>query len=532
MKVTKSYAITWLLLAFSIICSSQTYKIVGTAVTSCYDNSTVITCPTSPLSPFYGQFPGINTPSYVDNGNGTITDLITGLTWQSNPDANGNNDGIMTKSDKLTWPQIQARITVLNNTKYGGFNDWRIPTIKDLFSLTNWNGTDPSGYSGTSITPLTPFIDTGYFPFAWGQLSAGERMIDAQYASCNIYNEKSFTGYDQLFGFNFADGRIKGYDLMMPGGIEKVFSFIAVRGNPAYGINHFVDNGNLTVSDTATGLMWMKDDSQVPMNWEQALAWAQAKNNAGYCGYNDWRLPNAKELQSIVDYTRSPGSTTSAAIAPVFNCTGITNEAGKNDWPWFWTSTTHRSYNGTSYGGVWAVYVCFGRAAGWMKIGAHSYYSYCDVHGAGAQRSSPKSGTFLGNAMGVDSLGNTVYGLGPQGDVLRINNFVRLVRDIKSSTGLNDQDNDQGQVSIRQFYPNPYNNKTTVCYSLYSQGTSVIRILDLFGKEVFSLTNKNQGPGNYSFTFNPGESGLSHGIYYCTISAGSYSKSLKLVYTD
>ena len=77
------------------------------------------------------------------------------------------------------------------------------------------------------------------------------------------------------------------------------------------------------------------------MNWQEALAWVQARNAANYLGHADWRLPNAKELQSIVDYTRSPDTTASAAIDPLFTCTGITNEAGKADYPFYWTSTTH-----------------------------------------------------------------------------------------------------------------------------------------------------------------------------------------------
>jgi len=51
-------------------------------------------------------------------------------------------------------------------------------------------------------------------------------------------------------------------------------------------------------------------------------------NAAGFCGFEDWRLPNVKELQSIVDYTRSPSTTGSAAIDPVFNAPVITDEAG------------------------------------------------------------------------------------------------------------------------------------------------------------------------------------------------------------
>lgn len=468
----------------------QFYPIVGTDVTECYNNTTTITCPVSPSDPFYGQFPGVNLPSYQNNGDVTVADLVTGLTWQRSPDQNGDNDGVIEKSDKLTRPQMQARVTALNAANWGGFSDWRIPSIKELYSLTNWNGTDPSGFNGTNTAPLTPFLDDDYFQFAYGQTSAGERLIDSQYGSCNLYNEKSWAGFDMLFGFNFADGRIKGYDLVMPGGAAKVFSLIAVRGNPSYGINHFIDNGDMTVSDTVTHLMWTKDDSQSPMNWEAALAWAQEKNAANYCGHSDWRLPNAKELQSIVDYTRSPGSTNSAAISELFNCTPVINEAGRTDWPWFWTATTHRSYDGTAYHGDWAVYVCFGRAAGWMKKGANSYYSYVDVHGAGAQRSSPKSGTFLGNYMGVDSLGNPVYGLGPQGDILRINNFVRLVRDLSSATGIPEPF--PGSRGLK-LHPDPAEDLLFIQIPGEPGGKAKLRVFNLQGTEMVAATIASPG---------------------------------------
>jgi hypothetical protein len=146
------------------------------------------------------------------------------------------------------------------------------------------------------------------------------------------------------------------------------------------------------------------------MNWKDAFSWVQAKNAAGYLGHNDWRLPNAKELQSIVDYTWSPDTTNSAAINPLFNCTWITNEAGQADYPFYWTGTTHASSGGSGGAGV---YVTFGRAMGYMNG------QWQDVHGAGAQRSDPKSG----------DAASFPTGRGPQGDAIRINNFVRLVRD-------------------------------------------------------------------------------------------------------
>lgn len=55
-------------------CFSQSlsYTVVGTGVTKCYGNMGPLPCPTNPTDSFYGQYQGI-TPSYKDNGDGTIS---------------------------------------------------------------------------------------------------------------------------------------------------------------------------------------------------------------------------------------------------------------------------------------------------------------------------------------------------------------------------------------------------------------------------------------------------------------------------
>ena len=55
----------------------------------------------------------------------------------------------------------------------------------------------------------------------------------------------------------------------------------------------------ITITDQATGLMWTKHDSAAPMNWLDALAHAE---NLQLAGHGDWRLPNVKELQSLIHY--------------------------------------------------------------------------------------------------------------------------------------------------------------------------------------------------------------------------------------
>jgi hypothetical protein len=128
-------------------------------------------------------------------------------------------------------------------------------------------------------------------------------------------------------------------------------------------------------------------------------------------GHDDWRLPNAKELQSIVDYTRSVQTTGSAAINPIFEITEIKDPEGKKQYPYFWTSTTHLEGR-NPYSS--AVYIAFGEAQGNMRG------RLLDVHGAGAQRSDPKAG---------NEEDYPQY-FGPQGDVRYVFNYARCVRSV------------------------------------------------------------------------------------------------------
>nr|MEE4269571.1 DUF1566 domain-containing protein [Candidatus Krumholzibacteria bacterium] len=389
------------------------FTIVDTNQQACFDTEGEIVVPVAGEA-FYGQDGQVSgaQPSYVTSDDGlTVYDEVTGLTWQRMPDGNGDGE-LESPGDKMTWTVAQAYPATLNAEEFGGFDDWRLPTIKELYSLILFTGTDPDPQAA-GTTGLVPFLDTEAFQFVYGNTSAMERVIDSQYASSTLYVGNSAEG-QLLFGVNFADGRIKGYGLTMPFGQgDKTFFVMCCRGNSAYGLNDLVDNGDLTITDQATGLMWSRQDSGVTdpagLNWEEALAWVQARNEEQYLGHDDWRLPSVKELQSIVDYTRSPDTSGSAAIASVFQSTAITNEAGQEDYAFYWSGTTHLGAGGQA---GQASYVAFGRSLGYMNS------NWVDVHGAGSQRSDPKEG----------DPADYPTGHGPQGDAIRIDNFVRLVR--------------------------------------------------------------------------------------------------------
>ncbi|MCP4132937.1 MAG: DUF1566 domain-containing protein [bacterium] len=383
------------------------YPIVDTNQSLCYNSRMKISCPEKTTA-FYGQdaqYNGIQ-PDYTDNGNGTITDKNTGLMWQKDP------------GKKMTYRQALARV---KGFKLAGYGDWRLPTIKELYSLILFSGMDVDPRSSRAPKNLQPFINNKYFKFKYGSREDGERIIDSQYLSATKYVSFTMGRDETVFGVNFADGRIKGYPIRDPRRRSgKKFAVLYVRGNPQYGKNNFKDNKDGTITDNATGLTWMKVDSghlragskkNGKLDWLEALQWAE---NLTYAKHSDWRLPNAKELQSIVDYSRSPDTTKSAAIDPVFQVSSIKDERGKKNYSNYWTGTTHARL----HGGETAVYVAFGSSLGWMRPPWGGKRNLLDVHGAGSQRSDPK----VGNPEEYP------YGRGPQGDVIRIYNHVRCVR--------------------------------------------------------------------------------------------------------
>jgi len=355
--------------------SPLTYKIIDTGLEKFFDNLREIQAPRKG-EPFYGQDAHYHNHPFAfrDNGDGSITDLNTGLMWRKSFARN------------LKWDEIPRYLESLNRGKY---SDWRLPTIKELLSIADFRG---------NLRESKPYINTKYFDFEYPvgrryifqpDPRTGKRYIDAQYISSTEYVGRIMRGDEGVFGFNFADGHLKCYPKYRHPRGTPTFYVRAVRGESLYGRNKLVDNGDGTVSDLATGLMWQKIDDGVRRNWREALAYAE---NLKLAGYDDWHLPDVKELHSIVDYSKIP------AIAPPLR---VSDPDG-----WYWTSTTYLDNPKL------AIYIAFGRAVNFRGV---------DTHGAGAIRGDPKDG----------DPADYPRGLGPQGDEVRIKNLVRCVRKIR-----------------------------------------------------------------------------------------------------
>lgn len=485
--LSKSFNLLLILLFCFGITNAQTYKIVDTDQTTFYDTVTIISAPLVGES-FYGQdaqYSG-NQPSYTDNGNGTITDNVTGLIWQQD------------MGEKISFEQAFIKADSLS---LAGYTDWRVPTIKELYSLILFTGQ----VNGT--TSIKKFIDTAYFNQPLGNTAIGEREIDAQTWSSTQYTGLTMGGDSTVFGVNFIDGRIKGYPKYKPatGAANKMY-FRMVRGNIEYGINSFVENGDGTVSDLATGLMWQQSDDGIARDWQEALFYAEVSELAGY---DDWRLPNAKELQSIVDYTRSPQTTNSPAIDPVFETTEINDPDGNpGHYPYFWTGTSH--LDGVNpYAS--AAYIAFGEGLGKMNG------ILMDVHGAGCQRSDPKSG----------NINNYPQYWGPQGDVRYVYNYVRLVRDGMTTDIKDIKSVVPQEYKLDQNYPNPFNPTTTISYSIPTDGFVNLSVYSLIGEKVAQLVNANVHAGNHQVSFDA--SALTSGVYFYKMEPAGFTSVKKMM---
>ncbi|MCG7904760.1 MAG: DUF1566 domain-containing protein [Candidatus Thiodiazotropha weberae] len=347
-----------------------TGRVPDSGQTVCFSNRQRLNCTDTPQR-FSGQDGHYSArQDYRDNGDGSVSDLVTGLRWQQAHNA-----------QRLSYADAQAACSRL---ELAGSREWRLPTITELFSISDWRIHEARQL----------YIDDRIFDFAVpGQevllndpyrATHTTSMMGQTWSSTEYVGEIALSPATRhLFFFNFLDGRIKAASKR---GQTRLF-YRCVSGE-LWGDNLWQKNRDGTVSDAALELMWQQRDDGQPRDWSQALAYCEGLNLAGH---NDWRLPNIKELQTLVDYRYSD-----PAIDPRFF--KQQDKAG-----WFWSSTTHGENP------AMASYICFGPCT---SVDGE------DVHGAGAQRSDPKTGNPA-----------RWRARGGQRDETRIFNYARCVRD-------------------------------------------------------------------------------------------------------
>ncbi|CAK0774600.1 exported hypothetical protein [Gammaproteobacteria bacterium] len=303
-----------------------------TGQTLCYDGSSMVTCTLAntgdnalyprqdgrygrdaaalagQLTKIGGGTAGFNFTKIANNGSalpasailgtnsknwGCTRDNVTGLFWQA--ETNGT----------YSWSAAQGLVTTINSIGLCGFNDWRLPSPRELHGITHADSSSA--------------IDTDYLPITWSAYWTGNEYVP----SSGSY----------AWSVNFADY----HGSVLTAVKDWTLSVRLVRG--AQLLEHLIDNKDGTVTQDTTGLTWAKcsegqtynsgacSGNASAISWVDALA---AAKNSRLAGHDDWRLPNAEELASLVDYSRfNPAINTSIfSIAP---------------FGWYWTSTSYMS---------------------------------------------------------------------------------------------------------------------------------------------------------------------------------------------
>jgi hypothetical protein len=267
-----------------------------------------------------------------------VRDNVTGLIWEIKTTDGSVHD----VGNKYYWcnsnlenpgycsgDNTEGFIAILNIDKFGGFDDWRLPTIVELTTLVDSSHIDPA-------------LNNTYFP------NVPSNTIAEFFWSSNIVIGNSYNAWFCDFSGSGGIGRISKS--------TKIHA-IAIRGGNDNIAKYFSQNNNSTVTDTSTRLTWQQDVTVEAngltgdgyITWEEALLYVSGLNSIKYGGYTDWRLPNRNELLSLVDYNLdSPAINTNLFPGPTTS---------------YWTSTTEHGMNENA----WTVWFFAGWDDNWSK---------------------------------------------------------------------------------------------------------------------------------------------------------------------
>ncbi|AKH76550.1 DUF1566 domain-containing protein [Leptospira interrogans] len=251
----------------------------------------------------------------------TTLDNIRGLVWKSCPEGQNGPTCALGAATAMDWDTATnvggpGSCSDLNNQNggngYAGRTNWRIPEFKEFMSLYRY-----------STNPAHP--ENVQFP-------------NADMTNLYMTNTTYPLNVAEIWAVDFLTLGLPIQPFVKVG--ANVF-LRCVSGNPLPAFS-FLDNGNGTVTDQNTKLLWSKcalGKSNVNCtagvlfsgNRQSAFNGCNNLNVAVFAGRNNWRLPNANELLSIIDHSGA-GNPTIPAAFPNFppNTT-------------FWTSTTNET---------------------------------------------------------------------------------------------------------------------------------------------------------------------------------------------
>ncbi len=297
---------------------------------------------------------------FTDNQDGTVTDHLTGLIWLKNAGC-------------FTPAFFAAALTDVNQLASGACGltdgsktgDWRLPNINELESVVDVSESNPALTTGNPFTNVSNAIywsSTSYFggeegsPDAWAI-----RMSDGRFINDSVLNVKAASS-NAVWAVkgSGSGGAVKlqatGQYVTFTAGDDASYQM----GIPAT-FERWIDNGNGSITDTVTGLIWLKNAACIQTDWADAVGAVNALAS-GQCGLTDgsaagsWRMPNRNEMQSLAD--RNENNLADFFDAYFLNPDGsyfhksiFTNFVS---YQYYWTSTTDAAETTEA----WTVFSC------------------------------------------------------------------------------------------------------------------------------------------------------------------------------
>jgi hypothetical protein len=249
-----------------------------------------------------------------------VQDNVTGLIWEVKTDdeglhdkddlyswystdslTNGGRNGFDDEEssvcngynplDSSTYCNTQAYTARVNANGLCGQNSWRLPSLKELGGIADM---------GKNYWPR---IDAAFFP------NTAHAAFVHHWTSTVSREQQAYAWvFDFRSGEDFVGAKSSSKSIRLVNGSNDYFENSFQR-------ERYLKNNDNTVTDRYTDLMWQQctygiygsgDCSQgeaESFTWQAAL---QQAETATFAGYSDWRLPNIKELRSLVSYSRGP----------------------------------------------------------------------------------------------------------------------------------------------------------------------------------------------------------------------------------
>lgn len=300
---------------------------------------------------------------FADNSDGSVTDALTGLVWLKNAGCLASSDWTTAMAEAQ---QLASGACGLSDGSKAG--QWRVPNVWEMESIIDESASAPA------LTAGNPFVNVargGYWtstsifsnptsaPYAWAiDLTSGQ-YIDDEVNNLNLKTNVLAVWAVKGTSSGAVTLQATGYYIPYTPGDD---------GTTAAGValptTRMIDNGNGTVTDSVTGLVWLRQASctQLQGTWSASIAAVNALQS-GQCGLTDgstsgqWRMPNRKEMESLADRMQTNE-------ADFFNAAWTSADTGLNSLgaafsnfvtlQYYWTSTTQAG-NATY---AWTVFSC------------------------------------------------------------------------------------------------------------------------------------------------------------------------------